>query len=49
VINDENQTPCEDSDSMDLAYARIIFKWLRDQGYGTVSTEGFSQNALWSL
>lgn len=51
VINVDHQTPCADSDSVDLEYSRLALETFAsfEQVDGSkVFTKGFSQNSMWS-
>ena len=51
VINVDHQTPCADSDSVDLEYSRLAletFASFEQVDGGKVFTKGFSQNSMWS-
>lgn len=52
VANDQNPTPCEDSDSRDIPYLRNIFSWIEQQNTvdsNNVYAHGFSQNSMFAV
>lgn len=52
VVNDQKPMPCSESDSKDIPYLKMVFKFIEDNSdmfdTNRIYTEGFSQNSMFS-